>query len=61
MKPQWLLLAYFVCFYFCFVCLYFFFLGGGEVGKGLILSHFLLSGGSFEQGFTPYYCQKVKT
>lgn len=60
MKPQWLLLAYFVCFYFCFVCLYFFW-GGGEVGKGLILSHFLLSGGSFEQGFTPYYCEKVKT
>lgn len=51
----------FCLFLFLFCLFVFFFGGGGEVGKGLILSHFLLSGGSFEQGFTPYYCEKVKT
>ena len=49
------------CLFLFLFCLFVFFFGGGEVGKGLILSHFLLSGGSFEQGFTPYYCEKVKT
>ena len=48
------------CLFLILFCLFVFFFGGG-VGKGLILSHFLLSGGSFEQGFTPYYCEKVKT